>query len=53
MVSRKVTPLAWGIGAAPTDPDHDVADAAVLLCNRRKRPRDLSAAEHRDEPAPL
>ncbi len=31
--------LACGIVAAPTDPDHDVADAAVLLRARRNRPR--------------
>ena len=40
--------LACGIVAASTDPDHDVADAAVLLPARRERPR-CCPAEQRDE----
>jgi hypothetical protein len=45
--------LACGIIGAPTDPDHYMADAAVLLRPRRERPGNCCAAEQRDELAPL
>src|SRR4051794_18900454 len=38
--------LTRGIAAAPTNPDHDVTDAAVLLRIRRERPRRRRTPEY-------